>query len=381
MYNSGMKIALFGGSFDPVHSEHVALASAAKETLGLDRLIVIPSATAPHKLSGAVASAQDRLELCRIAFRDLNAEISPYEIERNDTSYSYLTCERFRAQYPDDELYFLVGADMLENFPTWRYPERILNCVTLVAGGRGENGAERAAATIFQKYRKRVVLLPFTGKPVSSTEIRVKLAFGKKPVELDEAVYRDLKEKGIYSHPAILPALALEKPERREHSYRVAVMAAEHASAAGADREKAILAAALHDCGKYVPLSSPLLKGFRIPAEVPQNVPPSVLHQYTGAYLAEHEFGIRDIDILNAIRFHTSGRKNMSQLEKLILIADMLESGRDFEGIGELRRAFDADIDEGLRACLARQLRYLRDKNFSVYPLTERAYEWIARQK
>ena len=75
-----MKILLFGGSFDPVHSQHVALARAAKEALGAERLIVIPSAIAPHKRSGASADGAARIEACKIAFRGIGAEISAYEI-------------------------------------------------------------------------------------------------------------------------------------------------------------------------------------------------------------------------------------------------------------------------------------------------------------
>ncbi|MDE5896787.1 MAG: nicotinate (nicotinamide) nucleotide adenylyltransferase, partial [Clostridia bacterium] len=241
-----MKIGLFGGSFDPVHSQHVALAESAVKQLGLERLIVMPSAIAPHKRNGAAASGADRIEMCRIAFRGLCAEISAYEIERDGTSYSYLTCSHLKERHPNDEFYFLVGADMLENFPLWKKPEKILECVTLVAGGRGKQSVEKYAEIISKTFGKEVILLPFAGKDVSSTRIRVELAFGKCSEELSGEVYAYAKEKGIYTHPAIAPALALEKPERREHSFRVALMAAEHAAAAGVSREKAILAAALH---------------------------------------------------------------------------------------------------------------------------------------
>ncbi len=368
-----MKILLFGGSFDPVHSQHVALARAAKEALGADRLIVIPSAIAPHKRSGASADGAARIEACKIAFRGIGAEISAYEIEQGDTSYSYLTCEHFRARYSDAELYFLMGADMLGNFPLWKYPGRILDCVTLAVGGRGDENLTRFAQTLYARYGKRIAEIPFTGKPVSSSKIRVELAFGKKPEALDGEVYRFLKEKGLYAYSAVLPALALEKPERREHSFRVALTAVAHARNAGVSADKALLSAALHDCGKYVPLSSPLLKGFR----APKNVPPPVMHQYTGAFLAEHRFGVTDPDVLNAIRYHTSGREDMSPLERLILIADMLEPARDFEGIDTLRAALERDLDECLYLCLKRQLAYLRARNFPIYSLTERAFVWI----
>lgn len=160
---------------------------------------------------------------------------------------------------------------------------------------------------VFIRCLAKTFSLGFSGEAVSSTGIRVSLAFGKDPEALDERVLAFIRERGLYTHPAIAPALALEKPERREHSFRVAQMACARARSLRIPEEKALLAAALHDCAKYVPLSSPLLEGF----PCPENVPPPVLHQYTGAYLAEQHFGIRDREVLDAIRYHTSGRAGM----------------------------------------------------------------------
>lgn len=368
-----MKIALFGGSFDPVHQEHVRLVGAAIGHLGLDKAIVIPARVAPHKIYGAVASGEERLEMCKIAFRNLpRVEISPFELESDGTSYSYLTCEHFKKRYPQAELFFLVGADMLENFFTWKFPERILACATLVACGRGGERAEGLREKFRARFGCDYRILPFTGEAVSSTRLRTALAFGKAPAELDGEVCRYARERGIYSHPAILPALALEKEERREHSYRVAKMATERARSLGVSERKALLASALHDCAKYVPPDSPLLKGF-VP---PEGVPAPVLHQYTGAYLAEHTFGISDEEVLDAIRFHTSGRENMTALGKLVFLADMLEEGRSYEGVEELRRLFFEDLDVCLYAALKRQTEYLAESGKPVYPLTQSAFLW-----
>lgn len=369
-----MKIALFGGSFDPVHSEHVRFVQAAKKELGLDKVIVLPAYLSPFKLSGAFVSGEDRMEMCKIAFRNLPyVEVSGYELLEKGTSYTYLTCRHYAEKYPEAELFFMLGADALLSFPKWKNPEEILESVTLCACGRGELGAEEAARNIGDK----VVLTPHRGKEVSSTRIRVELAFGRKPEGLDEEVLSYIRERGLYSHPAIAPALALEKEERREHSFRVALLAAELAPKYGIAQEQAILASALHDCGKYVPLDSPLLNGFA----PPEDAPPPVMHQYTGAYLAEHAFGITDEEVLDAIRFHTSGRENMTALGKLVFLADMLEAGRSFEGIDTLRAALNRDLDECLRLSLGRQVDYLKSGEKPIYSLTERAYEWINNKK
>ena len=100
------------------------------------------------------------------------------------------------------------------------------------------------------------------------------------------------------------------------------------------------------------------------------------MHQYTGAYLAEHVFGVTDTDVLNAIRYHTSGRPGMSTLEKLIFLSDMLEEGRDFPHIGRLRAWFHRDLDECMYRSLKYELKYLKKGKGAIYPLTFRAYEY-----
>ncbi len=369
-----MKVALFGGSFDPIHSQHVALILAAKASLGLDRIVVMPSFVAPHKRSGASADGADRLEMCRIALREYDfAEVSDYELRAGGTSYSYLTCRAFAQKYPDAERYFLVGADMLSNFFQWKEPADILSNVTLAACGRGEVLDGELHGAFRERFGKDFAEIPFTGEAVSSTDIRVMLAFGKQPASLDGGVYGYIRAHGLYAHPAILPALELEKAERREHSFRVAKLACRRARSLGVDEGKALLAAALHDCAKYIPSDDVRLCG----CALPPGVPSPVVHQFTGAYLAEHLFGVTDEEVLDAIRYHASGRENMTLLGKLIYLADLLEEGRDFAGVEALRELFWQDLDRCLAESLRRQLVYLGEKGDPVYPLTRSTYEWI----
>ena len=100
------------------------------------------------------------------------------------------------------------------------------------------------------------------------------------------------------------------------------------------------------------------------------------MHQYAGAYLAEHTFGVEDEDVLNAICFHTSGRPNMSNLEKIVFLSDMLEQGRDFPGIEKLRRLFYEDLNECMYKSLKYELRYLKKQRGTIYPLTESAFAY-----
>ena len=372
-----MRIAIFGGSFDPVHREHIRMVKAAVRYLGLDRVFIVPSYIAPHKEQGAFASGEDRLEACRIAFRGIKkAEVSDSEITAGGTSYSYLTCRRFAEKFPDAQLYFLMGADMLEDFFGWKNPEEILSRVTLAVCGRKERIPEEIHRRFSARFGADFEEIPFVGADVSSTALRVELAFGRHPAGIDGKVYRFIRKRGLYDYPAIREAIKLEKPRRRKHSLRVALMACTRARTLGIPEEKALLAAALHDCGKYVPLSSPLLADF----DPPLGVPAAVMHQFTGAYLAEHAFGISDRDILNAIRYHTSGREGMSALETLIYLSDLPESERDFAGAAKLREMYWRDPEACLLCSLALQIDYLRQRQVPLYSLTEQAYEWMKQK-
>lgn len=369
-----MRIAIFGGSFDPVHTEHVRFVAAAIRSLRLDKVIVVPAYTAPHKAQGSDVCAEDRLKMCEIAFSRLKrVTVSDLEIRMRGTSYSYLTCRHFAEEYPDAERFFLIGADMLKSFDTWTKPADILRHVTLAVCGRGEQLPEDAHARFRGRFSVDFAEVPFVGRTVSSTAVRVALAFGRRPKQLPFGVMRYIRRKGLYAYPAIPAALALEKPLRRAHSFRVALMACARARSLHIPEEKALLAAAVHDCGKYVSLGDGLLSGF----DAPPGVPAPVLHQYTGAYLAENYLKIKDEEVLNAIRYHTSGRVRMSDLEKLIYLSDLLESRREFAGIEKLREMFERDLDGCLLNSFALQIDYLRAKGNEVYPLTEEAYAWI----
>ncbi len=376
-----MRIGIFGGSFDPVHNEHIHLAKAAIEELGLDKLLVMPAGVPPHKQEKRLTPAKERLALCRLAFAALpQAEICDYEITRGGTSYTYQTCEHFAEIYAGAELFWLVGTDMLRDFPTWKYPARILEKATLAVCGRNEKGEwiESEQASFHEKFGKKFLFLSYEGRNVSSTKLRVLAGAGMRLTDFTPKTVADyIEEKGLYKIPFADIALALEKPSRKAHSLRVAELAASRAHGLKIPEEKAIAAALFHDCAKNLPDDSPLLEGFAPPTEWGE-VPPAVLHQFTGAFVAEG-LGVTDTDILNAVRYHTSGRPQMSELEKLIFLADMLEEERVYEEVEDLRRLFwkeKESVDECLFEALKDSIAFIEKKGSGVYPLTQRACDY-----
>lgn len=377
-----MRIAIFGGSFDPVHVEHINLVKAASEKLEADKIIVVPAFIPPHKQGKGLASAGDRLAMARLAFAGIRGcEVSSYEISAGGTSYTVLTLAHFRQRYPDARFFLLVGSDMLKDFYTWREPENILSMAELVVCNReGDKVSFRAEQLrFFARFRKMFHTLEYVGRDISSTKARVLCAFGEdlRPY-LPADVIDHIEANELYRVRAVKDALRYLKPARRKHSLRVALMAASEAGRYRLDERAVIQAAGLHDAAKNLDLSAPELAGF-VPPE--QDIPAPVLHQYTGAYLAEHTFGVTDPAVLDAIRYHTSGRPNMSDMEKLIFLSDMLEQGRDFPHIGKLRAAFHRSLGECMYLSLKHELKYLRKGKGPVYPLTVRAFEYYKENK
>lgn len=381
-----MRIGIFGGSFNPVHIEHIRVAEAAIASLRLDTLFVMPAYAPPHKQGKEIADDSVRLEACRIAFQEVEkAVVCDYEIRKKGTSYTYLTCRHFRALYPQAEIFWLLGTDMLRDFPTWKETQSILNDVTLAVCARNEKEgwARTEFCTFREKFGREFEIVGYNGGDISSTKIRV-LAGADEDIApfVGEKVAAYIREKALYRIPAAKEALALQKPARAAHSIRVAVAAATRAADLGVPESKAVCAALLHDCGKNVDTDSPLLKGFSLLPEW-GDVPPQVLHQFTGAYIAERALGVRDSEILDAIRFHTSGKEDMTALGKLIFLADLVEEGRSYEGVETLRGLFYEKKKgaDGLDTCLLRALKetleYLKKQGGEIYPLTVKAYQYM----
>lgn len=376
-----MKVGIFGGSFDPVHNEHVAIARSAIKQLGLDKLFIIPAYVAPHKKDKALTDGALRLKLCRAAFKGLDgAEACDYELSCGGTSYSYLTCGHFAALYPNAERFFIMGEDMLIDFPTWKNPEEITRLFDIAVCRRASAMPNLGGmqSVFFNRFGKNFIEIAYNGKNVSSTEARVKARIGEDisdlvPYEVDKII----RKKSVYSIPFAKDALSLEKEKRAAHSRRVALTAGMAAHRFHINEYSAVLAGVLHDVAKNLKEDSPYLRGFTRP----EGVPDKILHQFTGAYVAEHTFGITDEDVLNAIRYHTTGRKNMSPLEKLIYLADMVEPGRAFDGVEEIRAAFEKDLDECMYLALKRTVEFLDEEGGSIYPLTLSAYKYYSEKQ
>lgn len=374
-----MKVAIFGGSFNPVHNEHINIVKEAIKSLNLDKVIIMPSNITPAKVGRMFANNADRLNMCKLAFGDISkAEVSDFEILQGGISYSYITCQEFKNRYPHDERYFIVGGDMLESFSQWKKPEEILSCVTLAVCAReNKQKLERAEADFCARFGNSVAKFGYVGKNISSTRIRALAALGESLAGLvDSRVQAYIKAHSLYLIDGAEKVKASLSEYRWKHTVGVAACAAENCSYYGVSERDAVTAALFHDCGKELAPDSKLISDCPLPADVPS----PVVHQFTGAYLAEHLYGIKDKAIINAVKYHCSGRAAMSPFEKLIYLSDMVEEGRNYEGVDELRAAFKSDKDKAFILALKRHMNHLKTSGFPVYSLTKKAYEYYSKE-
>ncbi len=199
-----MRIGIFGGTFDPPHAGHKKYADELKVRLSLDRLIVIPTSTPPHKEKVNSASAEDRLNMVKILFRnEADVEVSDMEIARGGRSYTYETVTLLHGIYPDDELIFLLGSDMLFTFHQWLNPDVILSHVKICAVTRSDEINEEELREYVEKHfpekKERFITCDFDPIELSSTQIRNAVRDGKSVDGLvDREVLKYIKEKELY---------------------------------------------------------------------------------------------------------------------------------------------------------------------------------------
>ena len=367
------KIAIFGGTFNPVHNEHIEVAKSAVKELGLDQLYIMPTYISPHK-TDTPASTEDRLNMLKLAFEGVDkVVVSDFEIQKQGTSYTYQTVEHFKNE-ENAVLYFIVGGDMLKDFKNWRYPERILSACTLCAFDRENSNVDfDFEKEYFAKtFGKTFVTLNYKGKDLSSTLVRVYNSFGLDIKTMtDKKVADYITERNLYCGDKYAEFIKKSLPEKRLiHTANVVALALDNAKKNGLDKERVRISATLHDCAKYIDHKS--VEDFVLLDGVPQ----PVIHAFLGKFVAQKYLGVTDQDILNAICYHTSGRPNMSDLEKLIFVADMLERGRNYQGVEKLREFLNGDLDTCFKECLKEEMMHLINKKEYIYSLTIDAYDY-----
>ena len=391
-----MRIGVYGGTFNPIHRGHLTAARAAADALGLEKVLLIPDNLPPHKaLPAGSATGEDRLEMCRLTAGEVpGMEVLDLELRRSGPSYTSDTLAELHAQYPDDELWLLVGSDMFLSLQEWHEPERILSLAGIAAfhrtrGDETERFAQQKA-NLEQIYGARVALLENPDVvEISSTELRVQLAQGRGRSFLTEAVCGYVLRRGLYGTHADLKhltpeelrpiALSFLKPKRMPH-----VLGTEHEAAVlarryGADVTSARIAALLHDCTKKLSMEEQLAlcEQYGIALDELERKNLKLLHAKTGAAIARDLFGVSD-EIYWAIYWHATGKADMTLLEKILYMADYAEPHRSWSE--EAHGLAMQDLDAGVLLGLENTIKFTRAQGRQVHYRTIEARDWLRSQ-
>ena len=197
-----MRTGIMGGTFNPVHNAHLLIAELAREEFKLDRIIFMTGGNPPHK-DGAI-SPQHRFNMTHIAIEGNEHFIDDdFEINRSEKSYTANTLEYLKEKYPDDELFFIVGEDSLEDLPTWYEPKRILEmCSLLVFPRKSRKTLMGTLNKMTDKFGKRILPISAPVIGLSSTEIRNRIRDGKTvKYMIPDRVIEYIKQHNLYGEP------------------------------------------------------------------------------------------------------------------------------------------------------------------------------------
>lgn len=401
-----MRIGVYGGTFNPPHLGHMASAREAIAALELDKLFFIPAALPPHKTLPAESAAPlERLAMTQLMADGLGSELGrpddvtavDLELHRQGKSYTADTLAQLRSLYPQDELWLLMGTDMFLTLQSWHAPEEIIALAGIAAFARAEADCGETltgqAQYLREHFEAKVMLIELPQiTDISSTALREALERGEGSKYLWPQVYGYILQNKRYGVEKDLRDLSDE--ELRCVSYSMIrarriphIRGTEQAAVAlaqrwGGDMEKARRAAILHDCTKYLSGEEQMRLCRRYGEELDELEQRAVklLHAKTGAWLARDRFGADD-DIFDAIYWHTTGKPNMTLLEKIIYLADYMEPTRDFPGVEKLRTLAQTDLDAAVLMGFEMSISEMKERSLPVHRNTTQAKAWMLSQQ
>ena len=314
-------ILVFGGTFDPVHNGHLRIASKAAEKFNASVIFVI--AKSPRWKEPEETSNQ-RLEMLKIALKNVKFEYEICDFELNsksDINYSIDTISYLKNLHKDDNLYFLIGADQVNKFNEWKNAKEIAELSHV--GYVNRPGYELNKDII--KEFNMISLDFFESGEVSSTLIKE-----MKSVDLPFEVLKYIEDNRLYFVKKVAELI----PEKRlNHSIEVANLALKVAQVNKLEPlDKFYFASLLHDLAKgFKKDGEDMVSLMKAHYSEYLDIPSFAYHQFVGEYLAKTKLGVKDPEILDAIKFHCTGKANMSQLGMVVYACDKIEPTRDFD--------------------------------------------------
>ncbi|MBQ7266336.1 MAG: nicotinate-nucleotide adenylyltransferase [Firmicutes bacterium] len=394
-YSNYKCIAIMGGTFNPIHNGHLVAAEWVRENIGADRVIFIPTGNPPHKKNDPAYNEHRYIMTVLATAENPNFEVSRMEIDNRDISYTVETLEKIKKHLNKDcSLYFITGADAVAEILTWKDPKRLLGMCKFVAvtrPGYNKKNMEEKISDLEEHYKGNIKLVEIPSLSISSTDIRNRVTSGLTvkyllPRSVEEYIYKfslyvDKKSKTLESINRQLYKVLT--PGRFKHTQGVAQEATRLAVRYGEDKDKAYIAGLLHDCAKCYSHSEQIkmCEDYSIKLDEYMLEQPALIHSFLGERLAKDVYSVSDSQILSAIKYHTTGKADMTLFEKIIYIADCIEPFRsDYEGLKEIRALAYKDIDQAMICALENTIDFNRKKGGIIHPLSLEALEYFKRK-
>lgn len=341
-------LVIFGGTFDPIHNGHLRLMMHASLKLNAD-IILVPSKSPRWK--APLTNSYHRLKMCKLALKKAPSGtiIEDYELKSNDDiNYTIDTVKYLKKKYRNDNLYLLIGADQVNRFSEWKNAEEIANLVQIIYIDRPGYQLNKS---IINTYRMTSLKFYKSGD-VSSTDVRE-----LRSLDIPSEILSYIEKNRLY----FVGKVASHVDDKRlKHSIEVANLAYLIAKKNRIDYpEKAYIAGLLHDVGKSIQYQGDKAINFmkRYYKEY-LNLPAFAYHQFIGEYIAKTEFKIEDKEILDAIKFHCTGNRNMNTIGKIVYTADKIEPTRGFDSSWLIASALK-DFEKGFYDTLVDNRKYL----------------------
>jgi len=383
-----VRLAVLGGSFDPVHIGHLSIADEVLSRFGYDRVVLVPTSVSPLKRDAAAADGDDRLRMLSASVADdPRMVVDDCEIRRGGVSYTIDTIEDIERRYrPEGRLGLIVGEDLIAAFPSWRRVDELASKVDLLLATR-----EREDETPFAYPHRRIGNAPVR---VSSSAIRRAVAAGGAWRYLVPAGARALiLRSGLYGaasamtpYDAVIAAVeraaqAELSPGRYLHSRSVARMSADLCALHGCDPDAGYLAGIAHDLCKEYPAAEliRLAAGDGETVSEVERAKPALLHARAAVQVLRTRFGVSDDAVHEAIRRHTFGAGGMGPLAKIVYICDKIEPTRMDVSPSLRGSVWTAALDELFAATVKDTVRYLRERGHAVSPDTTALLEELER--
>ncbi|MDR0551922.1 MAG: nicotinate (nicotinamide) nucleotide adenylyltransferase [Spirochaetaceae bacterium] len=373
-----MKLAILGGSFDPVHNGHLHIARAALRA-GYDRLILIPAYQSPFKTRSQAGSAEIRIRMLLAAIgNDRHLTVDTSEVDRKGISYTIDTIKDIIERYvPEGKPGLLIGDDLVHDFEKWEGAKEIARLANIIIARRLNNVEEpfpfphtniqNEIVTAASCNLREMIKTGGGWQELVTPAVRDIIIENKLYTEVENLVNSDIPPKNVnISLNGVLPAatkparnsfavvqqtaFAMLDTSRYLHSRNVALHCADLCERYGLDPEKGYLAGIAHDMCKRLTTE----EFFRMagmdgePFTAIEQQKPGMLHGRAAAMLLQTIFCIDDHDILDAVRWHTTGKPGMSALAKIVYLTDKIEMGRHTVERRLRELAFGADTTVSL---------------------------------